>query len=148
MPSCGFYQGDVTGRSLFNDVYNEQIAKWERHCEKRIQTRNICMRSAFLQVTSTMHHPPFLLTTSRNELTRIPHQEVITKMEETSRMLKICCWHWDCHEPKQRGTPGRFRGSWFGDVDANVAQREEMARQHGEIVPHTKGPGYTVTLQL
>ena len=27
VPSCGFLQGDVTGPSLFNDVYSEQIAK-------------------------------------------------------------------------------------------------------------------------
>ena len=51
----------------------------------RILTRNSCMRSAFLRVTSTMHHPPFLPATSRNELSRTP-QEVITKMGETSRM--------------------------------------------------------------
>ena len=29
------------------------------------------------------------------------------------------------------GTSGRFCGSWFGHVDANVALRGEMARQHG-----------------
>ena len=34
VPSCVFLQGDFTGPSLFNDVYSEQIAKWERHCEK------------------------------------------------------------------------------------------------------------------
>ena len=34
VPSCGFLQGNVAGPSLFNDVYSEQIAKWERHCEK------------------------------------------------------------------------------------------------------------------
>ena len=34
VPSCGFLQGDVTGPSLINDVSSEQLAKWERHCEK------------------------------------------------------------------------------------------------------------------
>ena len=33
-PHVFFLQGDVAGPSLFNDVYSEQIAIWERHCEK------------------------------------------------------------------------------------------------------------------
>ena len=32
--SCGFLQGDVSGPSLFNDVYSEQIAKWELCCQE------------------------------------------------------------------------------------------------------------------
>ena len=31
---CVLLQGDVAGLSLFKNVYSEQIAKWERHCEK------------------------------------------------------------------------------------------------------------------
>ena len=36
--------------------------------KRRTETRSTCMRSVFSRVTSMMHHPPFLLTTSRNEL--------------------------------------------------------------------------------
>ena len=53
---------------------------------KWMKTRNICMRSAFARVTFSMHHPPFLLATSRNELPR-QHHDMITKTENTFRMF-------------------------------------------------------------
>ena len=75
VPSCGFFtRGDVTGPSLFNDVYSEQIAKWEHCCEEEDRDAE-CMRSVFSRATFLMHHPPFLLTTSRNELSRRPFRK-------------------------------------------------------------------------
>ena len=51
-------------------------------------TRDICMRSAFLQETSTMHHPPFLPTTSRNELPRILLRKWSQKWEKRPQCFK------------------------------------------------------------
>ena len=33
-PHVVFYRETLLAPFLFNDVYSEQIAKWERHCEK------------------------------------------------------------------------------------------------------------------
>ena len=88
VPSCGFLHGDVTGPSLFNDVYSEHIAIWKRHCEKRIKTRNICMPKCFF--TSDIYDASstvFADDITKRTVTNTP-QEVITKMEETSRMLR------------------------------------------------------------
>ena len=75
VPSCGFLLGDVTGLSLFNDVYSEQIAKWERHCEKMDENAEY------------LHAKCFFTSDIDDAVTNTP-QEVITKMEGTSRMLK------------------------------------------------------------
>ena len=45
---------------LFNDVYSEQIAKWERQCEKTNTD------AEYLRAIPTTHHPPSLPTTSRS----------------------------------------------------------------------------------
>ena len=72
---------------LFSTTFTvNKLRNGKDTARRRTLTRNICMRSAFLQVTSTMHHPPFLPTTSRNELSRIPLRKLITKMGETSTM--------------------------------------------------------------
>ena len=68
--SCGFYR-ETLRTLLFLSTFTVNKLRSGKDTERRrILTRNICMRSASLQVTSTTHHPPFLLTTSRNELSR------------------------------------------------------------------------------
>ena len=75
------------------------------------------------------------------------HQEVITKMEETSRMLKkfaagIGIVMNQSKEEHQVGFVGP------GSVTSMRMLRRGKKWPDREIVPNTKSPGYTVTLQL
>ena len=125
VPSCGFLQGDVTGPSLFNDVYSEQIAKWEHCCEKEDRDAEYLHAKCFFtgdiyDASSTI----FADDITKRTVTKTP-QEVITKV---SKLLKKHCRRYrDCHEPKQGGAPGRFCWSRVSQVDAHTVQGKRMA---------------------
>ena len=88
LPSCGFLQGDVTGPPLFNDVCSEQIAKWERQCEKTdTDARYLHAKCFFTGDIYDASSTIFADDITKRTVTNTP-QEVITKMEETSIMLK------------------------------------------------------------
>ena len=128
VPSCGFLQGDVTGPSLFNDVYSEQIAKWEHCCEKEDRDAEYLHAKCFFtgdiyDASSTI----FADDITKRTVTKTP-QEVITKVGKASKLLKKHCRRYrDCHEPKQGGAPGRFCWSRVSQVDAHTVQGKRMA---------------------
>ena len=79
VPSCGFLQGDVTGPSLFNDVYSEQIVKWERYWEEVDEDADYLHATCFFtddtyDASSTI----FADDITKQTVTKTP-QEVITK---------------------------------------------------------------------
>ena len=87
-PHVVFLQGDVTGPSLFNDVYSEQIAKWERQCEKTdTDARYLHAKCFFTGDIYDASSTIFADDMTKRTVTNTP-QEVITKMGETSTMLK------------------------------------------------------------
>ena len=87
-PHVVFLQGDGTGPSLFNDVYSEQIAKWERHCEKTdTDTGYLHAKCFFTRDTNDASSTIFADDITKRTVTNTP-QEVITKMGETSTTLK------------------------------------------------------------
>ena len=102
-----FLQGDVTGPSLFNDVYSGGT-----------ETRRTCMQSAlftgdFYDASSTI----FADDITKRTVTKTP-QELITKVGKASK--KHRCRR---HEPKQR-TKSVFVGPWVSQVDAAHCTRE------------------------
>ena len=83
-----FLQGDVTGPSLFNDVYCEQIAKWEHCCEKEDRDAEYLHAKCFFtgdiyDASSTI----FADDITKRTVTKTP-QEVITKVGKASKLLK------------------------------------------------------------
>ena len=120
VPSCGFLQGDVTGLSLCNDVYSEQIAKWGRHCEKT-------------HTDAGYLHAKCFFSGDIHDASSTIFADDITKRTVTNTSQEVN------HRKEEHQV-----GFVFGHVDANVAQRGEMARQHGEIVPNMESPWYTV----
>ena len=71
VPSCCFFYRQTSLVLLSSTMFTvSKLRNGQDIAKTRIQTLNMCMRSAFSRVTSTMHHPPFLLTTSRSELSR------------------------------------------------------------------------------
>ena len=79
VPSRGFLQGDVTGPSLFNDVYSEQIAKWEHCCaEKDRDAEYLHARCFFTGDIYDASSTIFADDITKRTVTKTP-QEVITK---------------------------------------------------------------------
>ena len=81
-----FLQGDVTGPSLSNDVYSEQIAKWEHSCEEEDRDAEYLHAKCFFMgdiydASSTI----FADDITKRTATKTP-QEVITKVGKASKL--------------------------------------------------------------
>ena len=82
-----FFTGRRHWSSLFNDVYSEQIAKWERHCENTdIDAEYLHAKCFFTGDIYDASSTIFAGDITKRTVTNIP-QEVMTKMGETSRFL-------------------------------------------------------------
>ena len=149
LPSCGFLQGDVTGPSLFKDIYSEQIAKRERSSDEEDDDAGyLHARCFFTGDTYDTSSTIFAGDITKRTVTRRP-QEVIAKEGKASRMFtKGSGRHRDCHEATQRRTPGWFHWLWIGHVSSHIVQGEELAREHRETVSKATGSGYTAHMQL
>ena len=68
VPSCGFFK-EMSLALLFLTMSTvSKLPNGNIAAKRRTEVRSTCVRSVFSRVISVMHHPPFLLTTSRNEL--------------------------------------------------------------------------------
>ena len=128
VPPVVFYKETSLARSLFNDVYSEQIAKREQCCEKEDRDGEYLHAKCFFtgdiyDASSTI----FADDITKRTVTKTP-QEVITKLRKASKLFKKHCRRYrDCHEPKQGGAPGRFCWSRFSHIDAHTVQGKRMA---------------------
>ena len=82
VPSCVFLQ-ETSLALLSSTMFTVSKLRTGKQCEKTVtDAEYLHAKCFFLRVTSTMHHPPFFLPTSRNELTRTPLRKRSQKWEK------------------------------------------------------------------